>query len=110
MACDVASFVANEEPLWIGRGTPLDAVEVRAARHCVLALWGLFPVALPYPCQGTWTDQGALWVVQSMGTGPLAWSLQPIPVPRACPPSLATSSGSERECCLGPARVLAPRS
>lgn len=47
MACDVASFVANEEPLWIGRGTPLDAVEVRAARHCVLALWGLVPVALP---------------------------------------------------------------
>ena len=108
MACDMASFVANEEPLWIWWGNSLVAAGVRAARHFVLALL--------CPSQGTWADQDALWVVRAgplMGERPLLWGLQHVPAPHTCSPILAPLTGSELEVssfCVGLAKMVAPRS
>lgn len=53
MACDMASSVDREVPLWVWPGSPhLMLLEAKAIRHCLLASWDLFPAALPCPAQG----------------------------------------------------------
>lgn len=76
----MASFVANEEPLWIWGGV-LGTAEVRAAGHFVLTLWA--------SSQGTYLGSpGALWVVKA---GPGSGETPPLgtlahPCSRACLP------------------------
>ena len=95
MACDTASSVAHEVPLWAWPGNPhLMPLEAKTIRHCLLAFWDFFPAALLCPAQGRGqTRVPSGWSGQRGQTPSLGSCSHPIP--QACPPSLATSTGAE---------------